>query len=389
MAPGLRILAVAGEVSGDHQGGLLAAALRRQRPDVAVLGVGGAAMAAAGVDVLVDSTRWGVIGYVETYVRLPVFVVRYLSLIRLIDRLRPDLLLLIDFPGMNRELVRHYSGRIPMVYFFPPHTYGRRGLSAARMAQARVRLLAVLPFEAEAYRRAGADVVYVGHPAVDAADAVAASRDPLRREWTVSGESLIGLLPGSRTQEVRTLLPPMLEAAGRAREKYGAQFVLPLAAPHLRRDVEKRVARSEVPVRVVDGRALDVMAAADALIVASGTAPVEAACVGVPMVVVYRLSRLTEWIVRRFVAPPDVGREGLSIPSITVGRPIIPELIQDDVTGTRIGAELDRLFDPAARARIRADLAEVRRRLGPPGVLDRAAAETLRVLDSRAAGTLR
>jgi lipid-A-disaccharide synthase len=386
---GLRILAVAGEVSGDHQGGRLAAALRRRRPDVAVLGVGGAEMAAAGVDVLVDSTRWGVIGYVETYIRLPVYLVRFLSLIRLIDRLRPDLLLLIDFPGMNRELVRHYSGRIPMVYFFPPHTYGRRGRSAARMAQARVRLLAVLPFEAEAYRRAGADVVYVGHPAVDAADAVAASREPLRQEWAAGGGPLIGLLPGSRTQEVRTLLPPMLEAAGRAREKYSAQFVLPLAAPHLRRDVEKNVARSGVPVRLVDGRALDVMAAADALIVASGTAPVEAACVGVPMVVVYRLSRLTEWIVRRFVAPPDVGREGLSIPSITVGRPIIPELIQDDVNGTRISAEVDRLFDSTTRARIRADLAEVRRRLGPPGVLDRATAETLRVLDSRAAGTLR
>ena len=389
MTSGLRILAVAGEVSGDHQGGRLAAALRRRRPDVAVHGVGGAEMAAAGVDVLVDSTRWGVIGYVETYIRLPVYFVRFLSLIRLIDRLRPDLLLLIDFPGMNRELVRHYSGRIPMVYFFPPHTYGRRGRSAARMAQARVRLLAVLPFEAEAYRRAGADVVYVGHPAVDAADAVAASREPLRREWAAGGGPLIGLLPGSRTQEVRTLLPPMLEAAGRARGKYSAQFVLPLAAPHLRRDVEKTVARSGVPVRLVDGRALDVMAAADALIVASGTAPVEAACVGVPMVVVYRLSRLTEWIVRRFVAPPDVGREGLSIPSITVGRPIIPELIQDDVNGTRISAEVDRLFDSTTRARIRADLAEVRRRLGPPGVLDRAAAETLYVLDSRAAGTLR
>ena len=137
----------------------MAQALGRQRPDLALLGVGGAEMAAAGVDVLVDSTRWGVIGYIETYIRLPIFAARFWALTRLIDRLRPDLLLLIDFPGMNRELVRHYSGRIPMVYFFPPHTYGRRGRSAARMAQAAVRLLAVLPFEAEAYRRAGADVV--------------------------------------------------------------------------------------------------------------------------------------------------------------------------------------------------------------------------------------
>jgi lipid-A-disaccharide synthase len=386
---GRRILAVAGEVSGDLQGGRLAQALRRQRPDLALLGVGGAEMAAAGVDVLVDSTRWGVIGYVETYIRLPIFAARFLSLIRLIDRVRPDLLLLIDFPGMNRELIRHYSGRIPMVYFFPPHTYGRRGRSAARMAQAAVRLLAVLPFEAEAYRRAGADVVYIGHPAVDAAAAVAASRQALRTEWEIDKGLLIGLLPGSRNQEVRTLLPSMLEAAGVLRTTHGARFVLPLAAPHLRRAVDRAVTRSGVPVRIVEGRALDVMAAADVIIVASGTAPVEAACVGVPMVVVYRLSRLTEWIVRRFVAPPDVGREGLSVPSITVGRPIVPELIQGDVTGTRITTEVGRLLDSATRARLSVDLAEVRRRLGPPGVLDRAAAETLRVLDSRAAGTLR
>jgi len=386
---GRRILAVAGEVSGDLQGGRLAQALRRRRPDLALLGVGGAEMAAAGVDVLVDSTRWGVIGYVETYIRLPIFVPRFLALTRLIDRVRPDLLLLIDFPGMNRELIRHYSGRIPMVYFFPPHTYGRRGRSAARMAQAAVRLLAVLPFEAEAYRRAGADVVYIGHPAVDAAAAVAASRPALRKEWEIEEGLLIGLLPGSRNQEVRTLLPSMLEAAGVLRATHGARFVLPLAAPHLRRAVDRAVARSGVPVRIVEGRALDVMAAADVIIVASGTAPVEAACVGVPMVVVYRLSRLTEWIVRRLVATPDVGREGLSVPSITVGRPIVPELIQDDVTGTRISAEVGRLLDSATRARVSVDLAEVRRRLGPPGVLDRAAAETLRVLDSRPAGTLR
>lgn len=390
MGSGLRVLAVAGEVSGDHQGGRLAAALRRLRPDLAVLGVGGAEMAAAGVDVLVDSTRWGVIGYVETYIRLPIYAARYWALVRLIERVRPDLLLLIDFPGMNRELVRHFSGRIPMVYFFPPHTYGRRGRSAARMARAAVRLLAVLPFEAEAYRRAGADVVFVGHPAVDAAAAVATSRGILRQEWGIEQRPLIGLLPGSRGQEVRTLLPPMLEAAGALRTTYEARFVLPLAAPHLRRDVESAVARSGVHVRVLAGRALDVMAAADVIIVASGTAPVEAACIGVPMVVVYRLSRLTEWIVRRFVAPPDVGREGLSIPSITVGRPIVPELIQEDVTGERMRAEVERfLVDAAMRDRVRTDLAEVRRRLGPPGVLDRAAAEALRVLDSRAAGTLR
>jgi len=245
---GPHVLIVAGEVSGDHQGGLLVGVLRRIRPDLRFSGVGGAEMAAAGVDVLVDSVGWGVIGYAEAYVRLPVFAVRFWKLVRLIERLRPDLLLLIDFPGMNRELVRRFSGRIPIVYFIPPQTYGRRGRSAARMARHAVRLLAVLPFEADAYRQAGADVVFVGHPAVDAVATITTSRVTLRKQWGIRDGPLVGLLPGSREQSVRSLLPPMLEAA-RSLQTHRAQFVLPLASHHLRRTVERAVAAAGVPVR--------------------------------------------------------------------------------------------------------------------------------------------
>jgi lipid-A-disaccharide synthase len=180
----------------------------------------------------------------------------------------------------------------------------------------------------------------------------------------------------------------MLEAARRLAEAREVRCVLPLAAPHLRPHVTAAVARSGVAVRVVDGRALDVMAAADAIVVASGTAPVEAACVGVPMVVVYRVSAMTAWVARRFVLTPEVGRAGFSIPNIVLGRPAVPELLQGAVTGTRIHDEVVRLLDGGA-ARQRLDLAEVRRRLGPPGAVDRAAAEVLRLLDSRAEATIR
>src|SRR2546429_7023276 len=140
-----RALIVAGEVSGDHQGALLAAALKRRRPDLALSGVGGPEMAAAGVDVLIESLRWGVIGYLEAYVRLPVFAVRFWRLVRLIERMGPDLLVLVDFPGVNRELVRHFSGRVPMAHFFPPQTHARRGRSGARVAPAAIRRFAGFP----------------------------------------------------------------------------------------------------------------------------------------------------------------------------------------------------------------------------------------------------
>jgi lipid-A-disaccharide synthase len=385
-----RIVIIAGEISGDHQGAHLARTLRRVRPDLAISGVGGPQMRGAGVDLLVDSVRWGVIGYAETYVRLPLFAIRFWRLVRIIERTRPDLLVLVDFPGMNRELVRHFSGRLPMVYLCPPQTYGRRGRSAARMARAAVRLLAVLPFEAEAYARAGADVTFVGHPAVDTVAEAPASAASLRAEWGVRSGPVVGLLPGSRTQEVGSLLPPMLDAAERLHAAHGGEFLLPVAGSHLAPHVERAVGRAAIPIRLIDGRAFDVMKAADAVVVASGTATVEAACVGVPMVVVYRVSWLTEWIIRRFVITPDPVREGYSLPSIIVGRPIVPELLQDDVNGARIFAEVERLLvDPILRERVGAALAEVRRRLGPPGVMERAAGEVLRVLDSRSEVTVR
>lgn len=388
--PAPHLFVVAGEVSGDHQGQLIATALRRLRPDLRISGVGGAEMASAGVNILRETVRWGVIGYVETYVRLPVFALRFWTLVRLIERACPDLLLLIDFPGMNRELAGRFASRIPTVYYFPPQTYGRRGHSASRMARHPVRLLAVLPFEAQAYERAGADVRFVGHPAVDTTAMSPASRGTLRAEWGIAAGPAVGLLPGSRTQEVRSLLPPMLDAARRLHAARGAAFLLPVAAHHLRPAIEAAVASSGVPVRLVNGRALDVMAGSDVVVAASGTALVEAACLGVPVVAVYRLSRLTEWIARRFVVPSDLGRVGFSIPNIVMGRRVVPELLQEDVTGPRISTEVDRLLtDQAAAAAMREDLGEVRRRLGPPGVLERAAGEVLRMLDSRTAGTLR
>jgi lipid-A-disaccharide synthase len=386
---GPRLLIVAGEVSGDHQGALLAEALFARRPGLTIAGVGGGEMSAAGVDVLIESLEWGVIGYVEAYVRLPIFALRFWKLVRLINRYRPDLLVLVDFPGMNRELVRHFSGRVPIVYFVPPQTVFRRGASAARMARAAVRLLAVLPFEAEAYRRAGADVAFIGHPAVDVLRAPGRSSAQLRAEWGITAGPVAGLLPGSRLQEIHRHLPRMLEAAREMGAAHPVSWVLPVASPFLQGPVERAVSQSRAAVRVVRGRALDVMRAADVLVLASGTASVEAACAGVPMVFVYRLSRLTDWIARRFVVTADIYRVGFSIPNIVLQRRFVPELLNEEVTGARIRAEVERLLaDAAVRARMRDDLAEVASRLGPPGVLQRAAEETLRVLDSRGQVTL-
>jgi lipid-A-disaccharide synthase len=250
------------------------------------------------------------------------------------------------------------------------------------MAADRIRLLAVLPFEADVYRQAGADVIYVGHPAVDAAAGTAAPVRALREEWGIATGPVVGLLPGSRVQEIRSLLPPMLAAARDLRRTRGVNFVMPVASGGLLPAAQRIIAAEGVPVRVLTGRAVDAMRAADVVVVKAGTAPVEAACVGVPMVVVYRLGRLTEWIARRFVFDHSAYRGGFSVPNIVLRRRAVPELFNESVSGPRISAEVGRLLsDPETRRRMRADLEEVKRRLGPPGVADRAAQEALRVLD--------
>src|SRR5207244_7021510 len=194
----------------------------------------------------------------------------------------------------------------------PPAHYRRRGLTAARLAGPARRLLAGLPFEAEAYRSAGADVVFIGHPAVDAAKVTAGSAGRLREEWGLLPGPVIGLLPGSRVQEIRALLAPMLAAARELRAGGGAEFLLPVASPFLRAQIQRAIDRAGCPVRLVPGRALDVMRVADIVVVASGTATVEAACVGVPMVVAYRLSRLPDWLARRRGVTPAVSRSVLA-----------------------------------------------------------------------------
>jgi lipid-A-disaccharide synthase len=180
----------------------------------------------------------------------------------------------------------------------------------------------------------------------------------------------------------------MLNAARELASRCGARFVLPLAAPYLEAGVTAAIAASRVAVHVADGRAVETMAAADAAVVASGTAAVEAACAGLPMVVVYRLSALTAWIARRFVVTAELERCGFSIPNIVLGRRAVPELVQGEVRGPRIAREVESLLRPDTAARARTDLAEVCRRLGPPGAVERAAAEVLSVLDSGAKATI-
>ncbi len=375
---GGRIFLLAGEVSGDLHGADLARELRALDPAVRLEGIGGHRMASQGVTLIEDSSTWGLMGWIDAARQARSFLHRLKAAhARLLADL-PGALVLIDFPGFNLALLRRLRGRIRTVYYVPPMVAIRRGNRAARVAALGARLLAVFPFEAEAYRRAGGDVAFIGHPAVDLRDAVEPTERVRARLGIAPAPPVLGLLPGSRQQELDSLLAPMLETARRVRAVLpDLSVLLALASPIFRERVETAVAASGVPVVIADG-ARDVMAASTVLLMASGTAAVEAMVLGVPMVVTYRTSWVNEWI-----AHLAINSRWVSIPNILAGERVVEELLQGRATSYEMSAAvLALLRDRAALASMRARLQGLAVALGPPGAARRAAREVFTVLGS-------
>jgi lipid-A-disaccharide synthase len=292
---------------------------------------------------------------------------------------RPRALVVIDFPEFNLRLARQARrAGVPVLYFIPPQLWAWRRGRIRQMARRVSRVLAVLPFERELYERAGVPVEFVGHPLLDVLPLDLARDEARRRLGLDPSEAVVGLLPGSRRQEVTRLLPPMLAAARRLTSARAAgRFVLGLAPTVDRAAVEQLLRQAEAAdaprVEVLEGRTYEVMAGADVVLIASGTATLEAALLGVPMVVCYGVSRITEALVRLLVRVP-----WCSLPNIVAGRPIVPEILQDEVTGQRLASEVLRLLDdPAAATAQRTAFKDLRARLGEPGVARRAATSVL------------
>lgn len=370
---GPRIFIVAGEVSGDLHGAQLAREIRALDPAARLEGIGGQRMAAEGVTIVQDSTRWGLIGYVDAARHMRPFLRRLDAAVARLRDDPPDVLVPIDFPGFNLALLRRLRGRVRAVYYVPPMVSIRRGRRAARVAALGARLLAIFPFEAEAYRRAGADVAFVGHPAVDLAE----KAEPLERVRMRLGVDLsqpvLGLLPGSRQHELDALLKTMLESARLVRAAHpDLEVLLALSSPIFRHQVEAAAAVSGLRVAVLEG-ASEVMQASTILLTASGTATVEAMVLGVPMVVTYRTA-WTNWWLSYLV----VNYRRAALPNVMARSDVVPELLQARARPAALGAAVTALLrDPAAREAMRLRLLGLAATLGPPGAARRAAREVL------------
>jgi len=373
------VMISAGEASGDLHGATVCRALTMLDPQAHVFGMGGSRMAAAGVEILVDPTAHAGVGTSEVIGRIPSLFRAYRLLVRRLRSDRPHVLVVIDFPEFNLRLARQAKrARIPVVYFMPPQLWAWRAGRMRQMAARVTQVLAAFPFERDLYESARIPVEYVGHPLLDVVP-LTLERDAARRRLGLAKErTVIGLLPGSRREEVEQLLPPMLEAATRLAASDGRRsFVLGLAPTVSRASVEDFLRRTAgtPPVDIVEGLTHEVMAAADVLLIASGTATLEAALLGTAMVVCYRVSRLTEMVGRVLTRIPWI-----SLPNIVARRSVVPEILQAEVTGVRLAAEAERLLgDPAVATAQHAAFKDLRERLGQPGVGERAARVILKI----------
>jgi lipid-A-disaccharide synthase len=362
-----RFLIVAGEPSGDAHGARLVRALRR-RGACRVRGVAGPALRAAGVEPVVAMESLAVMGFSEIVARLPALWRARRALLDEFARFRPHAVALVDYPGFNLRigpLLRRRGARI--FYYIAPQVWAWHPERAAEMSRWVDRLAVVFPFEEEIFRAAGVHVTFVGHQLLDelAPEVNAAT---FRAELGLAPEQpVLGLLPGSREQEVRLLLEPMCRAAARLSRERPALVTVVAAAEGLDESwFAPSVSRG---IRVLRGRTHSVQNHATVCAVASGTATLETALFGTPLVVTYRVGRINYAIARRVVKLPRIG-----LPNIVAGREVAPELIQRDLTPERLAAALAPcLDDPAVRAARAAALGVVRERLGGPGASARAA----------------
>ena len=375
-----QIMISAGEASSEMYAARLAAALRA-RTGAQLFGMGGPRMAAAGVELIADYHQVAVVGLSEVLHKIP-------SVVRLQGRLAQEaarrsasLAILIDSPSTHLGVARRLKRNgIPVGYFIGPQVWAWRAGRIHRIKRLVNRMVVIFPFEEKIYRDAGVPVDFVGHPLVDIVRPALTRAEFATRHGLDASRPIVTLLPGSRRSEIGQHYGRILEACRRLaagpKKIEGVQFVH-AAAPGLSAEFFARAGGEHaVHVTRVEGATYDALAAADCAIVASGTATVEAALLGTPMVVIYRVTPASAVILRRMIRTPYIGMVNL-----IAGKQVVPELVQEQFTSAAVEREVRRLLiSPEAREEMKAELAKVRARLGSGGAIERAADVFARML---------
>ena len=360
-------LIIAGEASGDLHGSHLVSALKAFLPHARFSGMGGSRMREEGVDTLFGIDRMGTVGMIEVLGEFDHYYKVYRTLMKEIASRRYDAIILIDYPTLNLRLAK--QGRrfdCPVFFFISPQIWAWRKGRIREIRESVRKMFVILPFEEKLYLDAGVDAEFLGHPFIDMVHP-SRPREESREKYSLNtGVKTIGLLPGSRMNEVNSLLDVMIQAAERIRSELGScQFLLPIADSINADLIRQRLGVNPLGIQLIQGETYDVMNSCDTLIIASGSATLEAGILGCPMVIVYKLNPLTYWLARLWIKIPFVG-----LVNIVAGEGVVPELIQHKVTAENISSEvLAMLRTPEKEQAVRERLLKIRKSLGEPGVM--------------------
>jgi lipid-A-disaccharide synthase len=365
----MKLAIVAGEASGDLHASEVVRELKKLDPKLEMFGIGGDLLAREGMNLLHHASEMGIVGLFNVLRHLPMFRRVFNELIEKIERERPDVVFLVDYPEFNLRMAKRCKELgLHVVYYISPQLWAWRRGRVRHIAKYVDRMLVIFPFEEEFYRTHDVPVTYVGHPLIEQ---LAHVRKPARQDDTLR----IALLPGSRRMEVRSLLPAMLDAVRILREERKVDAYI-IQAPTIAHDtLEAIVKNCGVKVPILPHDRGEGVAAADVSLSSSGTATLESAILGTPVVVMYRLSRATYELGKRLVSLPH-----FSLVNIIAGHEVVPELIQHDVNGARIAEEVRKLVAPGHNEWVRNELEIIRGKLGTPGASRRAAEEIIRLM---------
>ena len=374
-----KLFIIAGEMSGDAYGAALVHELVKRDERLLVSGLGGPQMAAAGVDLMQDLTSHAMMGFAGLLENIGGLVGAYRRTIHHLSMKPPDAIVLIDFPEFNLLIARHAKRLgIPVIYYVSPQVWAWRTGRVKKIAKRVTKMLCLFEFEKQFYEDAGVDVTHVGHPLIDTLGDKLGVIDPAAVRWKLGlaeNQTVIGLLPGSRRKEVQYIYPTLLEAAGILRDKISdLTFVTARAEKVEPAQLETIAAKYGIETTVITGQAPDVMLASDLLLIASGTATLEAGLLGTPMVVTYQCPLLSYVLFGALVTT-----RYFALPNIVAEREVVPELYMVDAKAERIAAAaLDILRDGGKS--MRQELGIIREKLGRSGATARAAEEVLKII---------
>ncbi|MBA7507846.1 Lipid-A-disaccharide synthase [subsurface metagenome] len=384
-----KLFIVAGDPSGDLHGANLVTALREISSQIEINGLGGERMERAGVRILYRLTELAIVGFSEAINNILALRQIYIKTEEFLRKEKPDIIVLIDYPGFNLRLAGLAKRlKIPLIYYIGPQIWAWRHGRIKGIAELVSKMLVIFPFEEETYKRAGVDVSFVGHPLLDTIQPTKSKEEVCRKYGLDPNSPIIGLMPGSRKQEIERLLSVMLEASRRIAENRKVQFVLPLAGNIPMNYIKERITEFEknrlnqtkisksqkekkppLPILVVRDEDYNIRRTLTLALVASGTATLENACLGIPMIIIYKVSLFSYLLARLLIRIPRIG-----LANIVAGKRVVPEFIQQKARAKEIAkVACHWLSNPGLMRETRKELKRVKEKLGTPGASKRAA----------------